>query len=169
MISDQVKANIDSLNELRLLIQQVDDQQYAAIIIEGSSPIGSHCRHILDHYRALQLSDDSGLIDYNERRRACDIERSRSQALLEIETCCDYLGSVESDHEIHVRTEAHQDQQTVVELNSSLERELCFVATHSVHHVAYIDLLCRVIGLKLDKQSGIAPATASFLRQAGAH
>ena len=44
-------------------------------------------------------------------------------------------------------------------------RELVFVGSHAVHHYALISIIAQLQGIETEENLGIAPATASFLRE----
>jgi len=56
------------------------------------------------------------------------------------------------------------DTQQSICIDSSLQRELTYLHSHTVHHIAQISLALRVMGIKIDDQMGIAPATLTYLR-----
>ena len=51
-----------------------------------------------------------------------------------------------------------------VEINSTLERELMGLITHSIHHLAIIALLAKSFGHQMDSDFGKAPSTIVYER-----
>ena len=49
-----------------------------------------------------------------------------------------------------------------VEINSTLERELMGLATHSIHHLAIIALLAKSLGHQMGSDFGKAPSTIVY-------
>ena len=49
-------------------------------------------------------------------------------------------------------------------ISSSFIRELIFTSSHTVHHYALISVLAKLQGAKIQSGVGVAPATASFIR-----
>ena len=48
---------------------------------------------------------------------------------------------------------------------STVQRELMYVLSHTVHHYAIISLLALQSGVKLDAEFGVAPSTLAYRRQ----
>ena len=129
------------------------------------SPIGKHVRHILDHFDALIDGLDSGFIDYNKRTRNSRCEIDTAVAFDRLSTIRNTLAKL-GDLEIPVAvvTEVSIHQKLSKTINSNFERELAYVESHTIHHLAYIKLIAKYLNVEIDASVGIAPATATYLR-----
>jgi len=56
-------------------------------------------------------------------------------------------------------------QSIVQRFDSSVDREFLYLINHTLHHLAYVGLVLSHAGLALPPHVGVAPGTASFLRQ----
>ncbi|MEH6449708.1 MAG: DinB family protein [Oleispira sp.] len=166
-----ILGSIEILHELVQLIQQLDDDSYRCPPQPlFNSPIGSHVRHILDIYQALIL-EQHNLIDYDLRRRGNDVETKRVAALKELIEIENWLMALKEEQfsEVKiVKTEVCLSQQESMNFTSTLGRELCFASSHVTHHLALIVAIARSMNIQVNGQLGIAPATATFLRQQAA-
>lgn len=139
----------------------VDD--YCAAVPElAGATIGQHVRHCMDHFVTLAAGIASGRFDYDDRQRSVDIECDRDRAVAEIGVLLDELRGTLADVDlsmcVHVRT-ASSCEGNVAWQQSSLGRELQFVVSHTVHHAAMVANSCRVRGLPISKEHGVAPST----------
>lgn len=163
-----ILGSIEVLHELVQFIQQLDDKSYQASPQPlFTSSIGSHVRHILDMYQAL-ISNEHNRIDYDLRRRGTDSETKRFVALkelVEIENWLLALDSSEFEMVKVVKTEVCLSVQHSENFTSTFGRELCFAASHATHHLALMLAMAKSMHVMIDGQLGVAPATASFLRQ----
>ncbi len=163
-----ILGSIEVLHELVQFIQQLDDESYHCSPQPlFDSPIGNHVRHILDIYQALMQSEHN-LIDYDERRRGAEVETKRFEALKELVVIENWLLSLPQDQfdEVKiVKTEVCLSQQNSQRFTSTLGRELCFASSHATHHLALLVAIAKSLSVQINGQLGIAPATASFLRQ----
>lgn len=158
------KPVIESLLELSdcvVWISLSDDER-------GYVHAGPHVRHCLDYFHALKAGVDSGVIDYNARRRGSAIERNAAAALTDIADMLAWLRSVEiTDEPLWVIAEYSNATQAIGKFRSSMARELLHVIEHTVHHAAFIVAIAARHGIDLDKQAGVAAATRSHRRRAG--
>lgn len=163
-----ILGSIEVLHELVEFIQQLDDHSYNVSPKPlFDSPVGHHVRHILDIYQGLMVSERN-LIDYDLRRRGAEVERKRSAALKELVVIENWLLALDTeqfDSLKIVKTEVCLSQQTSEHFTSSLGRELCFASSHATHHLALLVAIAKSLDISLPAQLGIAPATATYLRQ----
>lgn len=167
-----IAGNIQAIDQALAFLQQLSDSQYTSIQSPYvASSIGQHIRHIVDVFFSVTRRIDPCVIDYDVRRRGADIETSKSIAILELNEVRDWMvsfdilpGHSDDDGRITIRTEVAVEDTRSVELESSIARELIFASSHAVHHFALISVIAKLQGIKLDDQFGLAPATATFLR-----
>lgn len=164
-----VDGNIQALAQLHGFVCSLTGEQYGAETpLLTRSAIGAHCRHILDMYEALfQASDAGGVVDYDFRRRGAGIEHDQTLALANIERLQAWLECIPAgclDNVITVRSEVDLTQQVSTLVESNIARELMFAASHCIHHLALMGMLAAAMGLRVESELGVAPATASFLR-----
>lgn len=151
--TDLVFARLNSLDNIRLT---------TAFCETG---VSRHLRHIHDHERAVQNSLNSGVVDYNCRRRSDPGEHDirvafdTSQRLRQF-----WLSADLSDRPVEVRSEISVTHSHTLSLQSTLWRELMYMIHHNIHHLAYIKLLLDQQDIDLPDILGQAPATASYFR-----
>jgi hypothetical protein len=160
---DLVGAACASLATIAQHIRLLDARAYCEPVPELSgATIGQHVRHCLDHYVALAKGLAGERIDYDERARASDVECDRDCALALTDSLLvellPALQSADLDGPVAVRT-ASTVLGKVPWCRSSIGRELQFVVSHSVHHAAMVATSCRIRGLPLVADHGVAPST----------
>ncbi len=159
-------SNVDALKQTIALLGGLSDQFYSQIKVRQLSGAGSHVRHILDHYRALEVGCNSGLVDYDKRNRDCATATDRSLAMRELSGTADWLCQYDSgDKSLDIRTEVAFEGAAPVTLKTSLSRELCYLLNHTVHHTAYIALLVKHAGQCVNASIGVAPASRTWERK----
>jgi len=168
-----VEGNIEALNQGVRLINRLNDEQYCFIPEPYvKSSIGQHFRHVIDVFFAV-VKRDGVLVDYDHRRRGAAVETERDQALKELGMIHSwmegYLNRADtlqaaSDERVSVKTEVTLEQTHSEVLPSSVARELVFTSSHAVHHYALISVIAKLQNITLEDGVGVAPATATFLR-----
>lgn len=159
-------ALLHTLRQLGDILCTATDAQYVQNpvgVIAGS--LGGHVRHCLDHFDALLLGHEHGIIDYDQRDRGTPIETDRRAALAAIARFSDRLPAACKDCDagpIRVRSLVAADG-TAIESESSFERELVFVLSHTIHHNALIAAICRTLGISLPHGFGYAPSTLAHI------
>ncbi len=169
-------GNIEALDQGIHLVNALSDTQYRFTDASYTqSSIGQHFRHIIDMFMVVSYPDDPSIIDYDARRRGADVETCRDIAIRELNVIKAYITAYLSDldesvalldQDVDIKTEVTIDETHSVVLRSNKLRELVFTSSHAVHHFALISMIAKIQGIALDKNIGVAPATATFLRSA---
>ncbi|MEQ6916176.1 DinB family protein [Halomonas aquatica] len=157
-----VEENLLTLAQLRDMVTGLGPECYRQVFGQhGRHTLGKHVRHIIDHYDALLagLERGSEIIDYEQRRRDETLEqwpREAASHLAGIEarlsTLVDRLSPETLTLDYPLDDETHS-------LVSSLDRELAFLTSHSIHHMAIIAQLAEQSGIHLPESFGVHPST----------
>ncbi|MGE3597149.1 MAG: hypothetical protein AB7N70_16510 [Dehalococcoidia bacterium] len=159
----QLNENIDVLQQGSRLLHRIDDvlyRQRSSAVLAGS--IGAHVRHNLDFYASLLDGLITGSIDYDARKSDAAIETGRQAAAVEIERICRELASVSvvpACLRVHVRSDGDSADAWAT---TSLSRELDFLLSHTIHHHAIVAIMCRLAGVHVEDDFGVAPPTLRY-------
>ena len=155
-----IADNIALLRQGLTLLVEIDDALYSkpepAI---SSSAIGSHVRHVVDYYQRFLVGLDAGRVDYDPRERDVRVERERAIGIERCERLTDELEGLRArglEPSLRVRVDAAKEDAWST---SSVERELQFLRSHTVHHFALIAVILRLNGLEPGEEFGVAPST----------
>jgi hypothetical protein len=162
-----IKTNIDWLRQALDLLDRVDDAAFATSPA-GMEPhrAGAHLRHVIEFYRAFLAGIASFHIDYDARRRDPEIELSRKAASDAIRTIIHELSSCPAlrfDAIVWVRME--DAAATAIRepyMESSIDRELQVLSSHTIHHFALIAMTLRLHGIPMPPAFGMAPSTLRY-------
>lgn len=150
------------LHQLFDLVESLADEEYSRKpvgVVESS--IGGHVRHNLDHIEMLLRGALDGEVCYDHRDRGTDVERSRLAAMEAIIRLVHELASFpweEVPQALRLSTLVAPESPPVVAL-TSLDRELAFVVSHTIHHNALIAVMGKLLGAALPFEFGYAPST----------
>jgi len=167
MMHRLIKVGTEPLIQLLDLIHKLPRPAYVTTTPSFQQPIGRHVRHTLDLYRAIEQGDHSGVVDYDVRSRGSALESNPQEAERKIARIMSWLSGLSSSQlhsPVRVKTEVSIHESESVWLESNLARELCYVGSHTIHHLAYMSLLARLQGIEIDAGIGVAPATVSYYR-----
>jgi len=125
--------------------------------------IGTHLRHCAEHFDCFRRGIESGVIDYDRRRRGTIEEsdpRAASRLLEDLATWFRERAAVGIEASaVRVRVDSGHGANEAI---SSVERELQFLVSHTVHHFAIIAIMCRKMGVGLSPEFGVAPSTLRY-------
>lgn len=157
-----VAALAAALRQLADLLRGLTDEQYTRKP-GGALPasIGGHVRHDLDHIAALLAALPGGALDYDRRARGTAVETDRRAALAEtrrLEEALDAVAARELPAALRLTLLAAPDRPPVA-VGTTVERELAFVLSHTIHHNALIAVLLAAVGASAPPGFGYAPST----------
>ena len=158
-----IQTNIRWLRQALALLDRVPDYAYGTPP-PGFEPhrAGAHLRHILEFYQCFLEGAGTLHIDYDARRRDRTIEVSRAAASAAIRSLIQTFENspgLRLDATVWVREE-DGDQF----LESTLNRELQVLSSHTIHHFALLALTLRLHGVAMDPDFGMAPSTLRYQR-----
>jgi uncharacterized damage-inducible protein DinB len=126
----------------------------------GHHTVGKHVRHIIDHYDALQVGiEASVVIDYEQRLRDPALEDWPGLACRRLDAIQKTLSQISESHPWGRTQLTYDTGHDRLHLESSLGRELTFLTSHTIHHMAIIGLLAEQMGLPLPESFGVHPST----------
>ena len=159
-----IDTNILALQEGEKLLSVLKANQYT----DGYKPafqstIGAHFRHVLEHYRCFFTQMESACFCYDKRERDATLECDSSHAEQTISYLIGLFGQL--DHSQFEKAYTIDDEQSQGAVATTLERELLFLQSHTVHHYAIIGAMTRAFGNKPAADFGVAIATRSHQKQ----
>ena len=158
-------ATCEAIEQVLELINSAHNH-YSQSPDNQSASIGRHVRHIIDHFLAFRTGVASGCIDYNVRHRDSLYETQPQLAKETLTELADWLKNCELNQgDITVISEISVSHNESTRLTSNYQRELTYLINHTIHHVAYASLLARLAGIDTADYLGLAPATATHLRE----
>jgi hypothetical protein len=158
----------DVLQQGCIFLDRIRDQTYARPL-EGelAASLGSHYRHVLDHFLCLAEGIRTGQVNYDQRRRNAQLESSVACARLVTEGLIDELGGLSGEilqRDCAVTYSVGYGETEAEAVRSNLAREVTFCVGHAIHHYAILRLLCAGVGMQLPYEFGVAPSTLKHLK-----
>ncbi|MEL7968541.1 hypothetical protein AAG587_19405 [Vreelandella neptunia] len=164
-----VDENTQPLTQLQKLLATIQSTSYQRLF--GSQSVGKHVRHVLEHYHTLLTGVNDSIkeidIDYEQRPRQTALEENPDVAAKAITLIKGSLTS-STDRSMDTPIVIHHPigyEGRSLPLTSSLGRELAFLSSHTVHHMALIRLLCESMSITLSSDFGVHPSTLRYWQQ----
>lgn len=167
-LADACDALRSLLEQLGTALRALTNEQYggAKLGLFGG-PVGPQVRHTLDHVANLASGLAVGSIDYDARDRGTPVETDRDAALQQIDVLIARLDVARRQSplaRVRVAIRDH-DAREPVWADSCAAREIAFVESHTVHHMALIAAMLRALGIEPSAGFGYARSTLRHLRQ----
>ncbi len=120
--------------------------------------IGPHLRHCLDHFRSLLNGLDTGTIDYDARESDSGLETDPDlflAALYRVTAELAGLEGISTTQAVEV-VQSAAPNAAPVSVGSTLERELIFLSSHAIHHLAQVIEVAEGRGVSVQSDLGMA-------------
>lgn len=162
-MTELIQANLQLLDQAVELLVRLDADIYVKTTpVFLNSAVGGHVRHCLEHYQSLIQGLPDGRVNYDRRARDIQIETQPMAALSRLNELRSQLAALtQMTHmeQIVVLMDHGADSFDENWQKSSLGRELQFLISHTVHHFALISGLCRLHGVTIGNDFGVAHST----------
>lgn len=157
-----VKAVNANLNELIELLNRMSEEQYQLPSKELSgSSIGQHIRHIIEMYHCLLQQYESGIINYDDRKRDIRIETKIDYTLY----CLEQIKKQINLNDKPLLLVNHL-MGSNLEIQSHYSRELLYNLEHCIHHQALIKVaLMSFDDIEVTEYFGYAPSTIQYKKE----
>lgn len=155
----------DVFDQISNVLLDLSDEEYtlpSSLLFNAS--IGQHVRHIVELFIELDKGYETGIVNYEKRKRDYRIETDRHFAA---NLLTDILNKVDKkDKQLLLEAGFNKDADDSVELHTNYFRELAYNIEHTIHHMALIRIgLNGLSTVAVDENFGIASATIKY-RQA---
>ncbi len=162
-----IRDNTGHLRQATDLVRRMPDDLYG----NNDSPyfqsgVGRHIRHILGFFQCF-LTGQGGKINYDARNRDERMETDRDYAIREIEAAMKSLSAVCAGNgkagDLLVKIDELDNLPGDTGFSrSTIQRELQFLASHTVHHFAIVAMILKIQGFEIPEEFGVAPSTLRY-------
>ena len=151
-----------TLEELKDLLNQLSDKDFTLpILYLGNSSVGEHTRHIIEMFQCLLNSYESGLLNYDDRKRNNLVQTETNFAIQSIN---DIIKSIEKENKNIILKQLLFNDYVSIETNYF--RELLYNLEHCIHHQALIKVaVFQMEDIQLTETFGIAPSTIEYRKK----
>jgi len=124
-------------------------------------------RHVIEHYLIFLAAVEGGtVVDYDERNRDPRIEQELEftrETLNSIQTRMGEVCREKLENAVQVCQIPATNAEPLI-VHSTVERELVFLSSHTIHHLALMDLLAEIKGApkSSDRAAGVAFSTQDY-------
>lgn len=155
------------LDQLVVLMDQLKAEHYALNIQSLNASVSQHVRHILEFYICLFDGLQSGIINYDNRKRDPRIENDLSFTLEIINEIKAQISNQTVNIDLSMELKYGEESEDNISLSTNYYRELAYNIEHTIHHLAIIKqtIIEHFHYIKLPEHFGIASSTVRFANQ----
>lgn len=129
----------------------------------SNSTIGQHVRHIIEMFQCLEQGYQSGVINYENRKRDREIETEKASASRLLVNIHNALGK--HDKVLILEGVYNDDSEEMMRFPTNYYREIVYNLEHTIHHMALIRVgIKELINVDLPENFGVASATVKHHR-----
>jgi len=143
-------------------LEQISQEQYGRPCITlSNATIGQHVRHIIELFQCLEQGYDSGIVNYEKRKRDNAIETNKNLAIGLINEIYNTLDRPNKG----MTLENCYDELSAepVTITTNYHREVAYNLEHTIHHMALIRIgINEVSSVLLPETFGVAPSTTKY-------
>lgn len=151
-----------TLTELSDLLSQLSNNAYNCPCPGlSNATIGEHTRHIIELFQCLKNQYQSGIINYDARKRDCSIQNDTETAQLAITSICKHLEKPNKNLRLQQVIDGEK-----INIESNYNRELLYNLEHCIHHQALIKVaILQNNTITIDENFGVARSTIEYRKQ----
>ena len=155
------------LDQLVFVLDQMKADDYGIRISSLNASIGQHVRHILEFYICLFDGINSGVVNYDKRKRDLRIENDKQFTLSVIEDLKNKLEGTKENVTLSLELKYGDIADESIRLSTNYSRELVYNIEHTIHHLAIIkNAINDQFGyIDLPDHFGIASSTVRHINQ----
>ena len=151
--------------QLSQTLEELSNDEYrqpSKVLLNAT--IGEHVRHIIELFQCLEKGYDTGVVNYEKRKRDHEIENNKELASFLLKEI--YQNIDRSNKDIFLEAEDYCDPLEIVSIRSNYYRELAYNLEHTIHHMALIRVgINEVSAVKLPEEFGVAYSTVKYRQQ----
>jgi len=129
-----------------------------------NASIGQHVRHIIELFLCLEKGYETGVVNYEKRKRDYQIETDKDFAIQLLKDIYHRLERPNID--LIMEAEDYEDGSAIVAIPSNYYREIAYNLEHTIHHMALIRVgVNEVSSVVLPQDFGVAYSTIKYRQE----
>jgi hypothetical protein len=145
--------------EITESLEHLTSEQYcqpSKILFDAT--IGQHVRHIIELFTCLDNGYNTGLVNYENRKRDLNIETNKGLASSLLKSICLQLDK--KNKELILEADYGESSNKYFSIPTNYYREIAYNLEHTIHHMALIRVgITEVSSIRVSDSFGIASST----------
>ncbi len=161
-LNNAVKNVFMQLNEM---LQMLSKEQYTQPVkLLSGATIGQHLRHIIELFICLNKGYESGIVNYDDRKRDPPIETDKEFAGQLLQEISQSLNK--PDKALMLQSSYDDSTNSTITIHTNYFREVVYNLEHTVHHMALIRVgIMEISDIQLAEGFGVASSTIKYRKE----
>lgn len=130
----------------------------------SNNTIGQHIRHIIELFQCLENGYETGLVNYEKRKRDVSIETNKELAKELLQSI--YKNLSRPDKSLTLEAAYSDNSADAIQISTNFYREIAYNLEHTIHHMALIRVgVNEVSRIVLPEDFGVASSTVKYRKQ----
>ena len=123
--------------------------------------IGQHCRHIIEMFQCLEMGYETGVVNYENRKRERSIETDKEYAVALMHSIS--KGLSKPNKNLLLQGAYHITENDIISFDTNYYREIAYNMEHAIHHMALIKVgFAELVQINLSEGFGVASSTVKY-------
>ncbi|MDI9879375.1 hypothetical protein [Flectobacillus longus] len=156
--------SLQIIKQLEDVLSCLNVTQYTKpLAVFNGSSLGQHVRHTVEFFQCLIEGLESGIVDYDARKRDMQIENDLAYTLTCLNNISAQIFEI-SDAQKLMLIATYYDEIIPEMVISNVQRELVYLIEHSIHHFALVRIGIQenFPGVSLPYSFGVAYSTIKY-------
>lgn len=143
-------------------IEQLSTEQYSQPCSSlNNATIGQHIRHTIELFQCLENGYETGVVNYEKRKRDVTIETNKGVAAGLFQELYKNLGK--ENKELQLESMYDDTSDELVTVTTNYYREIIYNLEHTIHHMALIRIGVKEVSMvELPEDFGVASSTIRY-------
>jgi hypothetical protein len=148
--------------QVEAILESLETEQYISPSrCLFNATIGQHVRHIIELFIELDNGYESGVVNYEKRKRDYRIETDKDVAAALLNNICHEM--MRPNKPLLLQAGYKEDSDELISMETNYYRELAYNMEHTVHHMALIRIgINELSAVTVDENFGIASSTIKY-------
>ena len=162
LLKNPIQSVFVQLTESLHQLTTMEYTQPSKILFNAS--IGQHVRHVVELFLCLETGYETGVVNYEKRKRDYKIETDKDFAIQLLKDIYHRLERPNID--LVMEAEDYENTSGLVAIPSNYYREIAYNLEHTIHHMALIRVgINEVSSVILPDEFGVAYSTIKFRKE----
>ena len=158
------EAIVNVFHQLDESLRNLSEAQYRQPVkILFDATIGQHVRHIIELYICLYNGYETGVVNYDKRKRDIRIETDKDLAIELMEMITSNLDKFNKDL---LLVASYDNHAAAVPVATNYYREIIYNLEHTVHHMALVRVGIHAVStIAIPDDFGVASSTLKYRKE----
>ena len=152
---------LNILDDIIFILNKISNEQYTIPCkMLSNNSLGKHFRHIFDFYNNFINGIAIKEVNYDVRERKDIFEKKRIIMIKEINKIKNTISKISANNDLNIFSNI--ENNTTIKTKTNIERELLFLHSHALHHLAIV-IIVLINEFKMEIDYSLTKSTSTLM------